>query len=208
LVVPVLHDVRTEQGETMNDPVAAAFREASEFLVAAVRAIPVARWDQPGLGTWTVRQLVGHANRGQTTVEEYLRHPRPPEPPDSTYFTEESIAARGRESVEALGSDPAAVVGQASRSVVALVEQTDPGATIGSPARTMTLAEYLPSRVAELTIHGLDIVRAVDADVPVPAGALGEALRFVAAVAARRSGQEVLLALTGRGTLPAGYSVY
>jgi uncharacterized protein (TIGR03083 family) len=192
----------------MNDPVAAAFREASEFLVAAVQAVPAAQWDRPGLGTWTVRELAGHANRGQTTVEEYLRHPRPPEPPGSTYFTEEAIAARGRESVEALGSDPAAVVEQDSRSVVALVEQTDPGATIGSPARTMTLAAYLPSRVAELTIHGLDIARAVQAEVEVPAGALREALRFVSEAAARRSGQDVLLALTGRGALPAGYSVY
>jgi hypothetical protein len=35
-----------------------------------------------------------------------------------------------------------------------------------------------------------------------------ESLVFVAQRAAGRSGQDVLLALSGRGRLPAGYSVY
>ncbi len=41
-----------------------------------------------------------------------------------------------------------------------------------------------------------------------PASALRETLIFVAQRAARTSGQDVLLALTGRGELPAAYSVY
>jgi hypothetical protein len=64
-------------------------------------------WDQPGLGSWTIRELAAHANRGQTTVEQYLRHPQPPQPPGSSYFTEEAIAARGREAVLALAADSA-----------------------------------------------------------------------------------------------------
>jgi hypothetical protein len=72
----------------------------------------------------------------------------------------------------------------------------------------MTLAHYLPSRVAELTIHGLDILHAVDAELPPPATALQWSLMFVAQRAAGRSGQDVLLALTGRGELPPGYSIY
>lgn len=192
----------------MDDALAAAFGDASRFLVESVRLVPDTSWDQPGLGSWTVRELVAHANRGQTTVENYLRDPQRPQPPGSSYFTEEAIATRGREAVLALGDDPAGAVAAASAAVTALVAQSPPDATIGSPAGTMTLAQYLPSRVAELTIHSLDILRAVGADRPAPVTALQQSLVFVAHRAATRSGQDVLLALTGRGTLPDGYSVY
>jgi uncharacterized protein (TIGR03083 family) len=192
----------------MDDGSVTAFRDASGFLVEAVRLVPDSAWDTPGLGSWSVRELVAHANRGHTTVEEYLLRPQPPQPPDSTYFTEEAIAARGREAVRALRDDPAAAVAAASTAVIALVEQTPPEAKIGSPAGTMTLAQFLPSRTAELTIHALDIVRAVGADLSAPPSALRESLVFVAQRAAGRSGQDVLLALSGRGRLPAGYSVY
>lgn len=192
----------------MNDGSVTAFRDASRFLVEAVRAVPDSAWDSPGLGTWNVRELVGHANRGHTTVEEYLLRPQQPQPPGSPYFSDEAIAARGREAVRALGADPAGVVAAASTAVIALIEQSLPEAKIGSPAGTMTLVQFLPSRTAELTIHGLDIARAVGADLPAPPTAIRESLVFVAQRAARRSGQEVLLALSGRGQLPAGYSVY
>lgn len=198
----------TVDDQSMDDAVAAAFKDASRYLVESVRLVPDTSWDQPGLGSWTVRELVAHANRGQTTVEEYLRHPQSPQPPGSGYFTEEAIAARGRQAVLALGDNPAGAVAAASAAVTALVTHSPPDATIGSPAGTMTLAQYLPSRVAELTIHALDIVHAVGAELPAPATALQQSLVFVAHRAADRSGQDVLLALTGRAHLPDGYTVY
>lgn len=72
----------------------------------------------------------------------------------------------------------------------------------------MTLAQYLPSRIAELTIHSLDIARAAGVELTAPTSALRESLMFVARRAATRSGQDILLALTGRGQFPPGYSVY
>ena len=192
----------------MDDGSVIAFRDASRFLVEAVRAVPDSGWDAPGLGNWTVRELVAHANRAHTTVEEYLLRPQLPQPPGSAYFSDEAIAARGREAVLALGDDPTGTVAAASTAVITLIEQSAPEATIGSPAGTMTLAQYLPSRVAELTIHALDIARAVGADLPAPPSALRESVAYVAQRAAGKSGQDVLLALSGRGQLPAGYSVY
>ena len=192
----------------MDDDSVTAFRDASRFLVEAVRAVPDSAWESPGLGNWTVRELVAHANRGHTTVEEYLLRPQRPQPPGSPYFSDEAIAARGRDAVRGLGDDPAGAVAAASTAVIALIEQSPPDAEIGSPAGTMTLAQVLPSRIAELTIHGLDIVRAVGADLPAPPTALRASLVVVAQRAAGRSGQDVLLALSGRGQLPAGYSVY
>ena len=192
----------------MDDESVTAFRDASGFLVDTVRAVPDSAWDAPGLGNWNVRELVAHANRGHTTLEEYLLRPQRPQPPGSSYFSDEAIAARGREAVRALGDDPAGAVAGTSTAVIALIEQSPPDAKIGSPAGTMTLAQFLPSRTAELTIHALDIVRAIGADLSAPPTALRESLVYVAQRAARKSGQDVLLALSGRAPLPAGYSVY
>ena len=72
------------------------FEAASQFLVQVVQAVPETAWDVPGLGTWSVVQLVAHANRAHTTIEDYLARPQRPEPPGSSYFTPEAIAARGR----------------------------------------------------------------------------------------------------------------
>jgi hypothetical protein len=68
----------------MDDGSVTAYRDASRFLVEAVRAVPDSGWDAPGLGDWNVRELVGHANRGHTTVADYLVRPQRPEPPGST----------------------------------------------------------------------------------------------------------------------------
>jgi hypothetical protein len=88
------------------------------------------------------------------------------------------------------------------------MESARPDATIGSPAGTMTLLEYLRSRITELTIHGLDIVRAIDIELAAPTSALQESLAFIGRRSARKDGEVVLLALTGRGSLPVDYSVY
>ncbi|MHB1775774.1 MAG: maleylpyruvate isomerase family mycothiol-dependent enzyme [Acidimicrobiales bacterium] len=192
----------------MDDERRRTFVEASGYLVAVVGQVPGDAWDRPGLGSWSVRELVAHANRAHTTVEEYLTEPRPPEPPGSDYFLPEAIAERGRQAVAALGDDPAAAVAADAARVVALVGATPLDATLGSPMGTMPLGQYLPSRVAELVVHGLDLAAATGVDVAPPPAALAGALAFVGRRAARRDGVAVLRAMTGRGDLPAGYSVY
>jgi uncharacterized protein (TIGR03083 family) len=195
----------------MDDALAGAFADASRFLVEAVALVPATAWDGPGLDRWTMRELAGHANRSHTLVEEYLLRPQPPELPGSPYFSEAAIAARGREAAAVLGTDPAAAVRAASAAAIALVGRTAPDAVIGSPMGSMPLRLYLPSRIAELTIHGLDIAAAVPADLAPPPAALQESLACAAAAATRRGGTAgvtVLLALSGRGALPPGFSVY
>ena len=71
---------------------------------------------------------------------------------------------------------------------------------IGSPAGTMTLDEYLPSRHRQLTIHGLDIVRATGSQLSTPAEALRESLAFVTGwCVSKGAGEVVIQALSGRG---------
>jgi hypothetical protein len=73
----------------------------------------------------------------------------------------------------------------------------------------MRLRQYLPTRTFELVVHGLDIARA--AGLPTPAysaGLLTEVLQLAAAAAVLVGrGSELLLAMTGRAALPAGFSV-
>jgi uncharacterized protein (TIGR03083 family) len=186
-----------------------AFKIASQFFVGAVELVPEGHWHTPGLGRWSVLELVGHANRAHTTLEDYLRRPQPPAAHDSDYFSEDSIAKRGREAVAALGDDPVRSVRDWSDRSCALVEESPPEAMIGSPAGTMTLDEYLPSRTAELTIHGLDIVRATGSQLSTPAEALRESLAFVTGwCVSKGAGEVVIRALSGRERLPSTFSVY
>jgi len=73
----------------------------------------------------------------------------------------------------------------------------------------MVLGAYLPSRIAELTVHGLDIAGALGLELAAPPPALVESLRFVTGRLVKKGdGQAVLLALTGRALLPPGLSAY
>ena len=186
-----------------------AFKEASRYFIEVVGAVPSTSWDLAGLGEWTIKELVGHTNRANVIIVDYLERPQPPEPPDSTYFTDAAIAQRGRDAVAALGSEPHATVSAASARAIALIEKMPPGAAVGSPMGTMKLIDYLPSRTAELTIHGLDLARALDLELAPPSEALRASLAFVASFAMRKEqGETVLLALSGRGDLPSGFNVY
>ena len=52
-----------------------AFGEAARAFAELVRSIPPESWDGPGLGEWSVRDLVGHTSRALITVETYLQQP-------------------------------------------------------------------------------------------------------------------------------------
>jgi hypothetical protein len=193
----------------MEGPLAVAFGLASRFFAEAVGLVPAPAWQQGGLGDWDLLELVAHGNRAHTTLEEYLLRPRPPEPAGSSYFSDEAVAARGREAVAALGPDPVRAVVAASERAIALVERTPANATVGSPAGTMALGAYLPSRIAELTVHGLDVAAALGLELAAPPLALVESLRFLTGRLVKKGdGQAVLLALSGRAHLPPGLSAY
>src|SRR4051794_1692098 len=93
----------------------AAFEEAAEWFVA-MAGHAVGRWDEPGLGEWSVRDLVGHAGRALLTVEAYLQtHPAQLEVASTTAYFERvlaspaddaAVAERGRQAGAALGGDP------------------------------------------------------------------------------------------------------
>ena len=192
------------------------FAEAASVYAALVAGIAPDQWGQPGLGEWDLRALVGHTSRSLVTVETYLGQPAPAEDLTSpaAYLAavaavdQASVAERGWTAGAALGENPAAAVRTLVDRVVPLVAgEDDP--LISTALGGMRLRQYLPTRTFELVVHGLDIARA--ARLPAPdysTGLLTEVLALTAAAAVLGGrGPEVLLALTGRTTLPPGFSI-
>jgi uncharacterized protein (TIGR03083 family) len=193
-----------------------AFTEAAEWFVRTT-AVVGDRWDRPGLGEWDVRALVGHTSRSLLTVEMYLAQPAPTVDVASAadYFRATraaaagpAVAARGRDAAAALGTDPAAAVAEIAARVIPLVEARDGTELVTTIAGGMRLEDYLPTRTFELAVHTADLATALGVPLDVPASAAAQALQLVCelAVADGLAGP-LLLAATGRPSLPEGYSV-
>ena len=199
--------------------VATTFALAGSFFVELVDRIPDAGWGATGLGEWDLRSLVGHTSRSLITVITYLQQPAAAEdvPSAAVYYqlSAQLIAAnpaavteRGRQAGIALGDDPPAAVRRLYDEAVDAVDAVDDDPVITTIAGGMRLSRYLPTRTFELTVHSLDIAAATGLDVAPPAPALDDALHLAAdAALLRGDGARLLLALTGRSTLSAGYSV-
>lgn len=200
----------------MND----TFRSAGTAFANLVRAVPESAWDGPGLGEWDLRALVGHASRSLITVSTYLRTPAEREdvasPADYYAWVREhvttadsgAIVERGRQAGRDLGEHPAATVDS-------LLERAlDDVAAVDDPLITvigglgLRLSTYLPTRVFELAVHGLDVARATGLDLALPDDVLAEATVLAARISVRLgTAGPVLLALTGREPLPPSFSV-
>lgn len=203
-----------------------AFQSAASGFVELVGEIPPDAWRRPALGVWDVRALVGHTGRAFGTIEAYLGGSSPLPPVDGTigYYLraldstagadaragrDAAIAARGREAGEALGDDPASALAALAGRVGALVARTPDDAPVASPAGPMTLAAYLPTRTFELTVHSLDLARALGVD---PPEVLGPAVTACCELAGALAGHRpdaagLLLLMTGREHLRAGLTV-
>ena len=193
---------------------AAAARSASD----AIAQIPANAWDGPGLGEWTVRDLVGHTSRSLVTVIDYLARPVAEEVvlSASAYLAAisggtidtDAVTERGRQAGRDLGDDPASRFHALVDEAVRVAEGTDPDLVVHTIVGGMRVAAYLPTRTFELCVHGLDIAAATGIPVDLPPRAVEEASALAAVAAAQRGlGPDLLLAMTGRRSLPPGFSV-
>ena len=200
------------------------FASAATAFADLVHRLPADGWDGPGLGDWDLRALVGHTSRSLITVSTYVKAPA--ERADirdavEYYVRMREYAAdlgaadvleRGRQAGRDLGADPAATVdGLVARALADVDAATEGGAdpliaVIGGLG--ITLSAYLHTRIFELVVHGLDIARATGTEFDVPADALTDATLLATRVALSiGQGATILEALTGRASLPAGFSV-
>jgi uncharacterized protein (TIGR03083 family) len=193
---------------------------ATAFLDLAAAVAPQ-RHDDPGLGDWSIRSLLGHTGRSLVTVTTYLgtRAERVAADSAAAYYAavadlvghdaDGAVRQRGVDAGRALGDDPVRTLREwyaDARAALDALGPDDP--VVETLVGGMRVSDYLPTRVLELTVHSLDLARAVDAVFEPPAEALAESLRLAADSAlALGLGETVLLALTGRERLPPGCSV-
>jgi uncharacterized protein (TIGR03083 family) len=193
-----------------------AFTDAAAWFVRTT-ALVGDRWDRPGLGEWDVRALVGHTSRSLLTVETYLARPAAAVeiPSAADYYRATKAAAadpavtdRGRQAGAALGADPAVAVAEIATRVLPLLDGRDGTELVTTIAGGMRLADYLPTRSFELTVHTADLATALDVPPDVPETAAAQALHLVTSLAVGNGlAGPLLLAATGRPGLPSGFSV-
>jgi hypothetical protein len=196
-----------------------AFLSSAESFVAQVGSLPVDVLAGPGLGDWDLRSLVGHTSRSLVTVETYLDQPADAVevPTAADYYlliaatgaaSGDAVAERGRAAGAALDDDPAGFVRDLAARVRAKLEAYDDAYVLTTIAGGMVLGEYLRTRTFELVVHGLDIGRACGAEPAFDESGLVDATSLAAEVTVRSGhGPTLLAALTGRGGLPAGFSI-
>jgi len=189
-----------------------AFGRAGTLFVDTVARLPLDMLDHPGLGVWSVRELIGHTCRALLTVEQYAGRRSSAGRLDGSadYFVEalrnetihDAVADRARESVGLLGDDPASAVAEAVGRMIELVDSLPDEHPVGTPMGQMTLVAYLPTRTFELVVHTLDLAKAAGLEVEVPASALAVAVRLSTEIAMRSGrGARLLMAMAGREPL-------
>ena len=198
----------------------ANYRSAAQCFADLVDDIGSDAWDGPGLGVWNLRSLVGHTTRAFTTVTTYLHQPVAEEQITSaaqyyelarTYASQagaKAIAERGRIAGETLGEDPALTVRTLMDDAFAALDHVSGDPVIDTIVGGMRFSAYLPTRTFELAVHIGDIAAATGLPVDVPAEVLTDAITVASAVTVRLGeGPALLRSLTGRGSLPDGFSV-
>ncbi|WP_185740558.1 maleylpyruvate isomerase family mycothiol-dependent enzyme [Homoserinimonas aerilata] len=195
------------------------FSRSADAFVSLLGEVTDDQWSLPGLGVWDVRSLAGHTARAILTVESYLGQDEPggvtiPSAEDYyksvlEQFTDHaSIERRGVEAGEWLGADPVATVREALQRTRALIARQPADRVVSIGGMGILLSEYLRTRVVELVVHSIDLARAIDSDFTPPADAVMGTVALLSSTAVNKGqGTPLLLALTGREPLPAGFTV-
>lgn len=202
-----MSDTTFTYGETSD-----AFRFASHWWRSIVGAIDGELWDAPGLGEWTIRELVAHTNRAYKTVMQYLVADPVDETPIATaaqYFrvvlAEETphvhIAARAKTDAAEV-DDWISETDSLAQRCEKLIADTPGDAPCHLMVGVMALDQYLATRVVELVVHGLDLAAAISLEVNAPPASASVALRVMFDLTDDADVTVLLRSLSGRSTHP------
>lgn len=194
-----------------------AFTEGTDLIVGLADLVEDPQWSSPAVDQWTVRELFVHASRAGSTITAYAGQPGERSLTSGAEYYLAVLEVPGihdtvveRTRVQASELDEP--VPEYLRSVFAEAEQTlqrtPAGQVLGTLAGGITLEDYLPTRIVELVVHGIDLADALGVEPEVPPTAMRVTLETLGELAVRRPGAlepvALVKALTGRGTLPEG----
>ena len=199
----------------------AAFVEASEFVLEVIDAVEDPQWELPGLGMWTVRELAVHTSRAWTTLILYAGRTGEVTIHSSVeYFVaalssgpdvHDQVAQRSREQAASLAEPVSQDAHRLFREAENVLERTPADQVMATFAGGIRLVDYLPTRVVELVVHGIDLCAAVGRSPAVPVGAMELTLEVLVDLATERPAildpADLVRALTGRAPLPGEFNV-
>ncbi|HEY8340751.1 MAG TPA: maleylpyruvate isomerase family mycothiol-dependent enzyme [Egibacteraceae bacterium] len=157
-----------------------AFRQECRAIDDTLAAVPADAWSLPGLGEWSVSELVAHMVRGVGRIAAYLdatdgAAAREPVACDRIGYwrfdlVAEAPAVAARARAEAADVDPATWptrFAEAWRRSADRAEAAGPEAPIRALRGVMRLADYTATRVLEAVVHHMDLRTALGQP-PVP----------------------------------------
>lgn len=194
--------------------------ESSAHLRTVLAGIRPEQLDLPGLGEWSVRELVGHTLRALVTTRQYYGNGDTGEVASAAdpaeYFrtaalndpvVRAAIAERGRAAGIDVGDDPVGTFDRAFDAALPVIEDGDLDAVVRVAGGTMVFAEYLRTRLFELVVHTDDLCRALGVANPLSADALRAVVSVSVEVASTDQLVELLRATAGREPLPTDFTV-
>ena len=194
------------------------YLEAGEYFASIVDQVNIDGWDGPALGEWCIRDLAGHTYRSFTTVLSYSLKPADKvdlqRPVD--YFLEaqktpsdpKHLAERGRAAGLEIIDDPRMMVRGFAMYVKNKLEELPDDFILASPFGGIRLIDYLPTRTFELIIHTMDLAKSVGVVSDPPEAGMEATIDIIGQMARSRGyAADLILSVTGRGQLPAGFSV-
>jgi hypothetical protein len=169
----------------------------------------------PGLGKWDLMGLSGHFIRAGRTPTRYLAEPEPEGTPlrgAASYIAaylerrdrdisamESSVAERGFVELTNEDRHPAELIREAAVALDDALAINPEHRLVPTPFGSLRLDEYLRTRTLEVTVHGLDIARAIGAVWTPPPPLLIDAISLLGEVALLRgSAVDLICVLTGR----------
>lgn len=223
MIVACVAVPRIQRVETNSVRLRRAFTEATGFLIGLADVVDDSQWSSPALGGWSVREVFVHASRAGSTITAYsVPEPPSPEPTQRSltsgaeYYLavlgedgiHEAVAERSRTQASELDEPIPEYLRRVFADAEQTLQRTPAAQVLGTLAGGITLEDYLPTRIVELVVHGIDIAGALGVEPEVPPEPMRVTLETLAELAVRRPDvfDPVVLvrAMTGRGTLPEG----
>lgn len=203
--------------ETSSTRVRRAFTEAAGFVSELVDTIEDHQWSLPASAEWTVAELVVHTTRAGSTIVTYASVEAEPEVPSAAAYylrvldaegIHEAVAERARLQAAEVEVPLGAYVRQVFADAEKTLARTPAGQVLGTRAGGIRLVDYLPTRVVELVVHGIDLADALGRSPNVPPLPMAVTLETLAELSVARPAAvdpvQIVRALTGRGELPEG----